>query len=190
MLDNKTKQSRLDQIEADIIKNNVCPNLAQTAKQLVMGAGNLDADIVFIGEAPGAKEDESGVPFVGASGKLLDEMLETIGLGRDDIYITNIVKYRPPKNRDPSEDEKQAFMPYLIRQLEVIQPKLVVPLGRHSMNVFMPEAVISEAHGEVGGSDVIPGVRILPLYHPAAAIGNRKLRETVFSDFKRIPRNI
>ena len=177
-----TKQAKLEQIATEIIKHNVCPDLAQTAKQLVMGDGNPDADIVFIGEAPGKNEDESGKPFVGASGKLLDEMLASIKLDRSQVYITNIVKYRPPDNRDPKPTEKEAFFPYLNKQLEVIQPRVIVPLGRHSMNVFLPDAVISEAHGErFGGSPVI-----LPLYHPAAAIYNRKLRDTLFADFKKL----
>lgn len=202
----------LDQIQADILKNNVCPDLAHTAKQLVMGTGNSDADIVFIGEAPGKKEDESGMPFVGASGKFLDEMLDSIKLRRKDVYITNIVKYRPPDNRDPSRAEKLAFMPYLLRQIEVIQPKVLVPLGRHAMNVFLPEAVISEAHGKVfpyriqkahdsqaegssGAESDVPvqtilPIVILPLYHPAAAIYNRKLRETLFTDFAQIPKQL
>lgn len=185
---NSDKQNRLNQIKADILKNNVCPNLAQTAKQLVMGEGNPGAEIVFIGEAPGAKEDESGMPFIGASGKLLNEMLASINLEREDVFITNIVKYRPPKNRDPSVDEKKAFMPYLLAQLEVIKPKIVAPLGRHSMNVFLPDAVISEAHGKLFESE--HGYKLMPLYHPAAAIYNRKLRETVFTDFAAIPEQL
>src|SRR5476649_1173528 len=113
----KNKQTRLDQIKADILKNNVCPDLAKTAIQLVFGDGNPDADIVFIGEAPGKNEDLQGKPFVGASGKFLDQMLEMIDLKREDIYITNIVKYRPPNNRDPLPAEKKVFLPYLQSQL-------------------------------------------------------------------------
>ncbi len=117
-----TKEERLDQIKADILSRNICPDLAKTAKNLVMGDGNADADIVFIGEAPGKNEDEQGLPFVGAAGKFLNEMLASIGLDRSDIYITNIVKYRPPNNRDPLPEEKTAFLPYLTRQIEVIDP--------------------------------------------------------------------
>jgi DNA polymerase len=117
-----SKQALLDQIRADIIENNVCPNLAKTATQLVFGDGDAEADIVFIGEAPGKKEDELGLPFVGASGKFLSEMLASIHLKRSQVYITNIVKYRPPANRDPLPEEKAAFLPYLQRQLEVIKP--------------------------------------------------------------------
>src|SRR3954451_7038510 len=119
MTANEDKQKRLEQIKADILDQNICPDLAKSAKNLVMGDGNPNADIVFIGEAPGKNEDEQGLPFVGASGKFLSEMLESIGLQRKDIYITNIVKYRPPNNRDPLPEEKKEFLPYLQRQLEV-----------------------------------------------------------------------
>lgn len=143
-----SKQTRLDQIKADILEKNICPDLAKTATQLVFGDGNPNARIVLIGEAPGKNEDVQGKPFVGASGKFLNEMLEMINLKREDIYITNIVKYRPPNNRDPLPAEKQAFLPYLQAQLEVIQPTLVVTLGRHSMNCFLPDLQISKVHGE------------------------------------------
>jgi uracil-DNA glycosylase len=160
-----------------------------------MGDGNADADIVFIGEAPGKKEDESGLPFVGAAGKFLNEMLGTIGLERKDIYITNIVKYRPPNNRDPLPEEKKAFLPYLQAQLEVIQPKILVTLGRHSTNCFLPDLQISKAHGEPkriqlalhqDKTKTLPIV-ILPLYHPAAALYNGGMRQTLLDDFANIP---
>ena len=106
------KQTLLEQIRVDIINNNVCPDLAREAKHLVMGDGNTDAEMIFIGEAPGKNEDEQGLPFVGAAGKFLNEMLSGAGLRRDDIYITNIVKYRPPNNRDPLTEEKAAIWPY------------------------------------------------------------------------------
>ena len=143
------KQQLLDQITADISQKNICPDLAKMATHLVMGDGNPDADIVFIGEAPGKKEDETGLPFVGAAGKFLDEMLASIGFNRSDIYITNIVKYRPPNNRDPLPDEKKVFWPYLVRQLVIIQPKVIVTLGRHSMEYFLPNAKISQVHGQL-----------------------------------------
>ncbi len=128
----------MSQLAADIADSNICLKLAQTAKQLVMGDGNADADVVFIGEAPGKNEDEQGIPFVGAAGKFLDEMLAEAGLKRSDVYITNIVKYRPPNNRDPLPEEKEAFTPYLDKQLAIIEPKIVVTLGRHSMEHFLP----------------------------------------------------
>jgi DNA polymerase len=156
-----------------------------------MGDGNVDADIVFIGEAPGKNEDEQGLPFVGAAGKFLDAMLETINLKRTDIYITNIVKYRPPNNRDPLPDEKSAFWPYLVRQLDVINPKIVVTLGRHSMEYFLPEQKISLIHGQP--KRVQFGERklvVMPLYHPAAALYNGGMRQTLNDDFMKLPKLI
>ncbi len=148
MTNKADKKSQLEAIRADILKQNICPELAATATNLVMGEGSADADIVFIGEAPGKNEDLQGLPFVGAAGKFLNEMLASINLNREDIYITNIVKYRPPNNRDPEPDEKKAFWPYLVRQLKVIDPKIVVTLGRHSMEYFLPRAKISAVHGD------------------------------------------
>ena len=178
-------QAQLDDIAARIVTDGICPELAGTATQLVPGEGNSDADIVFVGEAPGAREDKSGKPFVGAAGKFLDEMLASIALERKDIYITNIVKYRPPENRDPSVEEITEFMPYLKQQLAVIRPKLVVFLGRHAMNVFLPELKISEAHGKAVFKD---GQVYLPLFHPAAALYNGGLRATLLEDFDKIPK--
>lgn len=188
------KSAQLKTIAEQIIVDKVCPELAETATQLVFGGGSPSADIVFIGEAPGKKEDEQGRPFVGAAGKFLDEMLASIDLQRSDIYITNIVKYRPPNNRDPLPEEKKAFLPYLQAQLEVIAPKVVVTLGRHSTNCFLPDLQISQAHGEPKriklqlkeSADVLEVV-ILPLYHPAAALYNGAMRQTLLDDFGRIP---
>lgn len=182
------KKLRLKQIAADIKQNNVCPDLAVTATNLVLGDGNSNADIVFIGEAPGKNEDQQGLPFVGAAGKFLNEMLASIGLERSDVYITNIVKYRPPNNRDPLPEEKKAFWPYLVQQIDVIEPKVIVTLGRHSMEYFLPDQKISLIHGEpkrisFGETKVV----ILPLYHPAAALYNGGMRETLLEDFGKIP---
>ncbi len=178
----------LQQIADDIVANNVTPVLRDGATQLVFADGNPEADIVFIGEAPGKNEDLKGIPFIGAAGKFLDEMLATIGLKREDIYITNIVKYRPPNNRDPLPEEKKEFWPYLVRQLDVIQPKLVVTLGRHSMEYFLPNQKISAIHGEP--KRITFGQRkqvVMPLFHPAAALYNGGLRQTLLDDFSRIP---
>lgn len=183
--------SKVDDLQAiadELVKDKVCPELAEGATQLVFADGSPDADIVFIGEAPGKNEDEQGLPFVGAAGKFLNEMLESIGLKRTDVYITNIVKYRPPNNRDPEPEEKKAFWPYLMRQLDVIQPKLVVTLGRHSMEYFLPNQKISQIHGEPKRIQL--GERkqvIMPLFHPAAALYNGGLRATLLEDFARIP---
>jgi len=186
----------LEDLQSKILNDRICLDLAEQATQLVMGSGNPQADIVFIGEAPGKKEDESGIPFVGASGKFLNEMLESAGIERDDVYITNIVKYRPPNNRDPTKAEKAAFWPYLLKQLEIIQPKVIVTLGRHSMEAFLPDAKIGEAHGQshkipvifngVTASDLL----VVPLYHPAAALYNGRLRQTLKSDFLNAARKI
>ncbi|NTW62080.1 uracil-DNA glycosylase [Candidatus Saccharibacteria bacterium] len=185
------KQVLLDQIKADIVKNNVCPDLAAKATNLVMGDGNINADIVLIGEAPGKNEDLTGLPFVGAAGKFLNEMLEGAGMVRDDVYITNIVKYRPPNNRDPLPDEKKDFWPYLMRQLQVIKPQIVVTLGRHSMEYFLPGSKISEIHGQAKripfGDDKIV---VVPLYHPAAALYNGGMRTTLIEDFQKLPKII
>lgn len=176
-----SKQAKLDQIAAEIVANNICPDLAKTAKHLVPGEGNPDADIMFIGEAPGKKEDETGRPFVGAAGRFLDELLLSIGLRREDVFITSILKYRPPDNRDPKPQEKDEFWPYLLAQIEAIQPKLIVALGRHGANCFMPELKIGQEHGQMKEWN---GYRFLPLYHPAAALYNGGMRQTLIDDFK------
>jgi DNA polymerase len=182
-----TKQQQLDSIAQQILDNSVTPELAATATQLVMGGGSPNADVVFIGEAPGAKEDQLGQPFVGAAGKFLDEMLASIAMDRSSVYITNIVKYRPPANRDPLPAEIEAFKPYLYQQLEVIAPKLVVFLGRHAMSVFLPELKISQAHGRIYRKD---NLTYMPLYHPAAALYNGGLRGQLLEDFAGIPKVI
>jgi len=179
-----SKQQQLDQIMSNIIKDNICPELAASATQLVFGDGDPDAELVFVGEAPGKNEDEQGLPFVGAAGKFLNELLASIGLKRANVYITNIVKYRPPANRDPFPDEKDAFLPYLKTQLAVIQPKLVVTLGRHSLNCFLPELQISQVHGQ---PKRYQNQVYLPLFHPAAALYNAAMKQTIIDDFAKIP---
>ena len=179
-----TNQAKLDDIKQKILDDKVCPELAEGATQLVFGDGNPEAELVFVGEAPGKNEDLQGLPFVGAAGKFLNEMLEMIGLKRADVYITNIVKYRPPNNRDPYPDEKLAFMPYLESQLEVIQPALTVTLGRHSLNCFLPDLSISQVHGQ---PKRYKGRVYLPLFHPAAALYNGSMRQTLIDDFALIP---
>lgn len=164
--------------------------LKSTATRPVFGDGNPDAKIVFIGEAPGKKEDETGTPFVGAAGKFLAEMLAAIGLERKDIYITNIVKYRPPNNRDPEHSEKIACAPWLHDELNFIQPDVIIFLGRHSMTHFLPEMKISEAHGKIVHRK-IPNIHteyFFPLYHPAAALYNGSMRATLMDDFRKIPK--
>jgi DNA polymerase len=179
-----TKQTKLDALAGEIEQEAVCSELRSQATQLVMGDGNPDADIVFIGEAPGKNEDVQGKPFVGAAGKFLDVMLSEAGLKRADVYITNIVKYRPPNNRDPLPEEKREFWPYLMRQIDIIDPKVVITLGRHSGAAFIPDLVISRDHGHARQ------VRyheheflVIPLYHPAAALYNGGMRQTLVDDF-------
>ena len=180
------KQAELDALAAEIIEAGICSELAAQATQLVMGDGNADADIVFIGEAPGKNEDLQGKPFVGAAGKFLDEMLAAAGLQRPDVYITNIVKYRPPNNRDPLPEEKRQFWPYLMRQLEIIQPKAVLTLGRHSGGGFIPGLKIGQDHGRPRRVRLHElEFVVIPLYHPAAALYNGSMRQTLIDDFMR-----
>lgn len=187
-MSDEDKQAQLDRVKQEIIDKNICPELAAQATNLVMGDGNINAEIVFIGEAPGKNEDEQGLPFVGAAGKFLNEMLGEAGMQRSDVYITNIVKYRPPNNRDPLPEEKKAFWPYLLKQLQIIQPKVVITLGRHSMEYFLPDMRISAIHGQpkriqFGDEKLV----IIPLYHPAAALYNGSMRQTLIDDFVRVP---
>jgi uracil-DNA glycosylase len=179
-----SKEDKLDDIVKQIQEADPTPELREGATQLVFGDGSADAEIVFIGEAPGKNEDLQGKPFVGAAGRFLDEMLEMIGLKRKDVYITNIVKYRPPNNRDPLPEEKEVFLKYLEAQLDVIQPKLVATLGRHSLNCFLPDLQISVCHGQPKRYN---GRVYLPLFHPAAALYNGAMRQTLIDDFAKIP---
>lgn len=158
----------------------------------VIGEGSHSAEIMIIGEAPGENEAKTGRPFVGRAGKLLDSLLDSIGIERKDVYITNIVKDRPPKNRDPLPEEIALYAPFLDRQIEIIRPKVVATLGRFSMQYVMSRygleselASISELHGQVFDTEIGgEKVRVVPLYHPAAAIYNQKLLETLKSDFQ------
>ncbi len=191
------RKERLTQLHTDWNERCVC-KLKNTALCFVPGVGNPDADIVFIGEAPGKNEDEQGIPFVGRAGKFLDEMLASIKLERKDVYITNTVKYRPPNNRDPFPHEKEECFNWLADELNFIKPKIIVTLGRHALNNFLPEAQISEVHGQLLEKYIqlpLPHEKFAPLstsyffalYHPAAALYNGSLRETLLRDFKKIP---
>lgn len=159
--------------------------LHRSANNGVPGEGSPDARIVIIGEAPGWHEDKQGKPFVGNSGKFLTELLEKAGLKRDEVFITNVVKHRPPGNRDPLPDEIMACSVYLERQIAAIDPDVIVTLGRFSMAKYFPGEKISKIHGEakdVGGRFVVP------MYHPAAALHNGALRSTIEEDFQKLPR--
>ena len=171
-------------------------NLSKTRTQAVPGAGCSRAKILFIGEAPGKNEDLEGKPFVGRAGKLLDTMLQEINLEREDVYITNTVKCRPPGNRDPLPGEIKACLPWLKLQLKIIKPQVIVLLGRHSLNRFLPKEQISQAHGKVfkkyvytGKTDKIATI-LFPIYHPAAALYNPNLKEVLQNDFKTLAKII
>ena len=188
-LTREAKETKLAQIARRVASCEVCTELCQAATNPVPGEGDPEADIMFVGEAPGAEEDRQGRPFVGASGKFLAEMLESIGLTREQVFITNIVKYRPPNNRDPLPQEKTACKEWLRDEIALINPQLIIPLGRHALAYFLPDARISEVHGQLfvqTFSDF--GIRsIVPLYHPAAALYNGSLRITLKEDFLKIP---
>ena len=182
------KVEKLQKLNSKWLSENTCA-LREEATQGVPGDGSATARVLFIGEAPGAQEDREGRPFVGASGKFLDEMLESIKMKRADVYITNIVKYRPPGNRDPLPEEIASCSQWLEEEIKLIDPELIVFLGRHSMNQFFPDAKISEAHGKLLMANKFGKRRyFIPLYHPAAALYNGSLREILKKDFKQIPR--
>ena len=178
------KSARLDAI-ADEIRGHVPCGFAvcEEATNLVPGGGDPDADVVFVGEAPGASEDRQGQAFVGSAGKLLDGLLEEAGLQRADVWVTNVVKARPPKNRDPKPDEVAHHLPWLLAELDVIAPRIVVPLGRHAMGRFVEGTKITEAHGRPVERD---GRTIVPWFHPAAALHNQSLRATLQEDARRL----
>lgn len=158
------KVSRLKELQQEIASDERLP---LRESNLVFGEGNINCDVLFIGEAPGAKENELRRPFVGRSGQILDKNLERIGWKREGVYITNIVKRRPPENRDPSPKEIEAYKPYLTKQIEIINPKVIVTLGRFSMNYFLPAAKISKDQGKVFK---IGDRLLMPMFHPAAAL--------------------
>ena len=166
-----------------------CPQLASTRRTVVFGSGNADADLMFVGEAPGAREDETGLPFVGQAGKLLEKLLGEIGLTRGDVFIANTLKCRPPQNRDPLPQEIDNCQDYLFRQLELIRPKVVCTLGNFSTKLLRGDMTgITRLHGRDEIRRIGPRtVRLLPLYHPAAALYTPSMVETLRTDFLRIP---
>jgi DNA polymerase len=164
--------------------------LAKFRKKIVTGAGNLSASLVLVGEAPGRKEDESGLPFVGSAGKILDEILESSGLSRSEIYITNILKCRPPRNRRPKKTEISLCEEYLVKQLELIRPLIIAPMGNSSLSYFqnmfeLEKANIGDTHGKVFEVKASWGnVKLIPLYHPAAAIYRKQLLDELLADMR------
>lgn len=174
----------MSQLTLDLLKEKLTAwkgcDLAKTANA-VLGEGDPHAKVMFIGEAPGQKEDELRRPFVGAAGKFLDELIESIGLKRADVYISNVVKFRPPENRDPTPEEKEQCMPWLMLEIALVKPKVIVPLGRHSLGHFFPAQTISNAHGKP--FKLTDDITVFPIYHPAAALHNGNLRSSLQSDF-------
>jgi DNA polymerase len=166
-----------------------CPELARTRTQVVFGAGNADADLMFVGEAPGAREDEQGIPFVGAAGKLLNELLVEIGLARSDVFIANVLRCRPPGNRDPLPAEIDNCQDYLMRQVQLIEPRVICTLGNFSTKLLRADPTgISRLHGQAEIRVIgRRAVRLYPLFHPAAALYTRSLLETLRADFARLP---
>ena len=160
-----------------------CP-LHRGRTNAVPGEGNPLSDVLLVGEGPGAREDATGRPFVGPAGQLLEELLRAIGWAREDVFIANVVKCRPPGNRDPEPDEIEACAPYLDRQEDALDPAVIVTLGRHSLRRYLPEARIGEVHGRLRRSG---GRFVYPMYHPAAALHQASLRETLFTDIRGLP---
>jgi DNA polymerase len=177
------RAEQLRVIARDVAGCTACA-LARTRTKTVPGDGAPDAEIMFIGEAPGYHEDQQGKPFVGAAGQFLNELLASIGLDRSKVFIANVCKCRPPNNRDPQPEEIAACAPFLQAQIDAIQPKIVVTLGRFSMAKFFPGEAISKIHGQARRRD---GRLILPLYHPAAALHQPALKRMIEEDFKKIP---
>ena len=183
------RQTRLDELAAEVRGCTRC-RLAQQRTHAVPGEGHPETEVVFVGEGPGFNEDREGRPFVGAAGGLLNELLGAIGWQRQEVFITNVVKCRPPGNRDPEPDEIAACAPYLQRQLEVLDPALIVTLGRHSLRTFMPGERISSAHGTLRPVDPATGAAnalTYALYHPAAALRQASLRQVMLNDMAGIP---
>ena len=178
----------LQKIAEDIRQCKKCP-LFRDRTNTVPGEGARDAEILFIGEGPGKNEDEQGRPFVGQAGKFLDELINSIGKKRKDVFIANVVKCRPPGNRDPYSEEVKTCWQYLERQVKSIKPKLIVTLGRHSMDRFLPNMKISQIHGEPKRKEIENFGKLIfyPIYHPAATLYNPNLRSVLMEDFARIP---
>lgn len=181
------KKEKLSQLKEKVQQDKSLP-LRQTATQLVFGEGNPDTEIYFLGEAPGYYEDQQGRPFVGQAGKLLNELIDSIGQKREGVYISNVVRFRPPENRDPEPEEIEAFRPYVDEEIEIIDPKIIVTLGRFSMGKFFPYEKISKIHGKPKeitwkGKKIV----VVPMYHPAAALRNGDIMRQLQEDFKVIP---
>ncbi len=187
----KKIEQELKKIKDEVVNCRKC-SLYKTRTYPVIGEGNHQAKIMFVGEAPGVQEDKTGRPFCGAAGKILDELLDSVGIEREDVYITNILKDRPPGNRDPQKEEIEACVLYLERQIEVIKPEIICPLGRYSMEFLMERfglkdeiEPISKIHGKVfEAKTLFQKLKIIPFYHPAVATYNPNMKEILKKDFK------
>lgn len=183
------RRAALEEIATEVRACTRC-RLHASRTNAVPGEGSPETDVVFVGEGPGLNEDQQGRPFVGAAGALLNELLRFVGWRREDVFIANVVKCRPPGNRDPEADEIAACGPFLRRQLEALEPAVVVTLGRHSLGTFQPGARISAVHGTARPADPASGVRnavVYAMYHPAAAFRQAALRETLFAEMANLP---
>lgn len=181
------KQKTLDKLKRKMNKDETLP-LRKEATNLVFGEGDSDAKVMFIGEGPGYWEDQKGKPFVGNAGAFLNQLLQSIKLPREHVFITNVVNYRPPGNRDPLPEEIAAFSPYIDKMIEIIKPKMIVTLGRFSMAKFLPGVKISDVHGKLytidwKGREII----IVPMYHPAAGLRNGEIKRRTVEDFQKLP---
>ena len=181
MTSSKEKERLLRELADELVANKKMP---LASSNLVFGEGNPSASVIFVGEAPGFYEDREGRPFVGRAGKLLDKLIDGVGWNRADVYITNIVKRRPPENRDPFHEELEAYAPYLSRQIEIIDPKIIAPLGRFAMNYFIPMAKISRDQGKLFWWR---NLLIIPLYHPAAALRSTEVLKKLTVSFAKLP---
>lgn len=179
-MDKKTQLRKL----LDDIKEFEFPKRRAQGPKLVFGNGSIDAEIMFIGEAPGANEAIQGKPFVGRAGQLLDKLLVDIGIDRMQVYVTNLIKFRPPENRDPTPQEVIEYTPFLTRHIDIIHPKIIITLGRFSMNYFLPDAKITRDHGQLHKSQ---DYTIYPVFHPAAALRDPSRMKELEADFKKLP---
>jgi len=175
------KAGELERLEKEMAADATLP---LRESNLVFGEGDPNCRVMFIGEAPGYFENKLKRPFVGRGGELLNDLIKSIGWKREDVYITNIIRRRPPENRDPSPDEIEAYKPYLTRQIEIMTPPLIVALGRFAMNYFLPDAKITRDHGRVFR---VNGRLVVPLYHPAAALRSTQMMSVLREDFKKLP---
>ncbi len=185
------RRARLAELNEKMRRCVACP-LSKGRTKVVPGEGRIDADIMFIGEAPGYYEDQQGRPFVGAAGQFLEQLLASIGLKRSDVFIANVIKCRPPSNRDPLPNEIDSCSGWLDQQVDIIQPKVIVTLGRYSLARFFPGTPISRIHGQgrklaLSGAEGFGRQFVVPMYHPAAALHQGSLRRVIEEDFKKIP---